>query len=131
MHTKTTILFITLLITALLAACSASSTPAPSADSANLVETEPSQTLEPTNPPEIAATATEAEIPQPTTTEAPVEAATLTPTPDYTLTPDTRLDAYYWRNWPLVPEVSENAKQIYLHGLEQGRDPNAPFLRCR
>ncbi len=120
MHTKTVLLWIILLVIALLTACGTSSTPTPSQ-----VEAEPSQPPEATNTPEIAAEATEADNPQSTATEAPVEVATLTPTPDYSPTPDTRLDAYHWRNWPLVPEVSENARQIYLRGLEQGHDPNA------
>lgn len=36
-----------------------------------------------------------------------------------------RLNPEDWREWPVVPAISENALQIYLHGLEEGRNPQS------
>ena len=46
-----------------------------------------------------------------------------TETPDYTPTPDTRIPPREWSRWPIIPEVSETAKQIYQQGLEMGNNP--------
>jgi len=37
---------------------------------------------------------------------------TLQPTQAFTTTPDTRLSPHYWREWPVVPELSETAQRI-------------------
>ena len=42
-----------------------------------------------------------------------------TPTPRPTLGPDE------WMTLPIVPEVTDTAREIYARGLELGRDPNA------
>jgi hypothetical protein len=39
-----------------------------------------------------------------------------------TNTPDTRLLPKYWAEWPLIPQVSERAKEIYRLGQEMGND---------
>ena len=36
-----------------------------------------------------------------------------------------RLNPEDWREWPVVPAISDNALQIYLHGLEEGRNPQS------
>ena len=53
-----------------------------------------------------------------------IVAVTPTETPDYTPTPETRIPAREWTRWPIIPVVSETAKQIYLQGLEMGNNPN-------
>jgi len=40
-------------------------------------------------------------------------------------TDEARLLPANWQEWPVVPEVTERAKDIYRIGLEQGRDPQA------
>lgn len=42
-----------------------------------------------------------------------------------TPTPDTRLLPRYWAEWPLIPTVSERAKEIFIHGQELGNNPHA------
>ncbi|NLW72085.1 MAG: hypothetical protein GXY37_04240 [Chloroflexi bacterium] len=41
-----------------------------------------------------------------------------------TATPDLRLDPADWMEWPVVPMISDRAKQIYNEGIEKGLDPN-------
>ena len=53
-----------------------------------------------------------------------VQQITPTMTPDYTATPDTRIPPREWSRWPILPEVSERAKEIYLEGLEKGNNAN-------
>jgi len=56
-------------------------------------------------------------------------AATPTPqateTPAYTATPDTRLAPGDWMKWQVIPQVSGTVLDIYRHGQELGRNPNA------
>lgn len=72
-----------------------------------------------------------AAIEQPSSTpeNTPTEAATETPlpteTPSYTATPDNRIAPEKWKTWSVVPEVSETVLDIYRHGRELGRNPNA------
>lgn len=79
-----------------------------------------------------ACTTAPAEIPQPETESTPapevtevvteeVAAATAetVPTPRPTLAPDE------WKNLPVVPEVTDTAREIYARGQELGRDPYA------
>lgn len=58
---------------------------------------------------------------QPATTPpaSPDPAPTPAPTPTSTLAPDA------WRDLPVVPTVSERARQIYRRGLAQGNNPRA------
>ncbi len=46
-------------------------------------------------------------------------APTLSPTPAPRLKPDT------WRLWPVVPEVTKRAKEIYRQGIAMGNNPHA------
>lgn len=46
-------------------------------------------------------------------------ASTATPTPDKRLKPED------WQEWPIIPEVTETAKEIYFKGLAMGNDPHA------
>jgi hypothetical protein len=50
---------------------------------------------------------------------------TSSPTPDYSPTPDIRLRPEQWQDWPIVPEISPRAVQIYEQGLMLGNDPHA------
>lgn len=50
------------------------------------------------------------------TTEDPTEQAP-------TSTADVRLDPEDWRNWPVVPEISEHAIDLYLQAVANGADP--------
>ncbi|GAB1471509.1 hypothetical protein MASR2M66_23870 [Chloroflexota bacterium] len=56
------------------------------------------------------------------TTQAATEIAAITqesaPTPHPTLAPDE------WMNLPIIPQVTDTAREIYQRGLEMGRDPN-------
>ena len=50
---------------------------------------------------------------------------TSSPTPDHSPTPDLRLRPEQWQDWPIVPEISPRAVQIYEQGLAMGNDPLA------
>jgi len=54
----------------------------------------------------------------PTDTAAPTQQ----PTPDFTPTPDTRHMPADWRNWPIVPKLSDWLKDVFSRGQEQGLD---------
>lgn len=67
--------------------------------------------------------------PEITDTPIPVEVrkvghfATRTPGPGYP-TPDNRPPASQWRQWPVVPEISDNAADIYWYGVQElGTNP--------
>ena len=47
------------------------------------------------------------------------------PQPTLTATADTRLLPEDWREWPVVPEVTETARAIYQQGIAMGNDPHA------
>jgi len=95
-----------LLVSVFLASCNGGAIPDP-----------PSATVFPTE--------TETQTPLPTLTRTatltPTVTLTLTPTP----TPDLRLPPEKWKEWPVVPEISPYAAQIYLNGLAQSNDPHA------
>jgi hypothetical protein len=80
--------------------------PAPPAGSA----ANPEQSDTPTNP----------EYPAPETSPSP---AVEQPTP--TAEPVNRLPPENWQEWPVVPVVSERAKEIFHEGLAMGNSPNA------
>ncbi len=46
-------------------------------------------------------------------------------TPALSATPDTRLPPEDWQDWPVVPQATGRARQIYQQGLAQGVDPHA------
>ncbi len=75
---------------------------------------QPSPTPAPTNTPE------------PTATPYIEPFATRTPGPGAP-TPDRRLPAEDWRDWPVVPEISDNAADIYRYGVEK-RGTNPKYL---
>ena len=70
--------------------------------------------------------------PEITDTPIPVEVrkvghfATRTPGPGYP-TPDNRLPASQWRQWPVVPDISDNAYDIYWYGVQE-LDTNPHYL---
>ena len=47
------------------------------------------------------------------------------PLPTLTATADTRLLPEDWREWPVVPEVTQTARAIYQQGIAMGNDPHA------
>jgi hypothetical protein len=53
---------------------------------------------------------------QPVPTETPQATASPTPRPSPA--------AEEWKTWPVIPSLSQNAKDIYLRGQAQGRDPH-------
>ena len=48
-----------------------------------------------------------------------------TATTYYTPTPDLRLKPEQWQQWPVIPEISPHAIQIYEQGLSMGNEPKA------
>jgi hypothetical protein len=78
--------------------------------------------------------------PAPAATESPSTAATASPSrveasntpapsatanPNVTSTPDLRLPPEKWQAWPIVPQISARALEIYQRGLALGNDPHA------
>ena len=61
----------------------------------------------------------------PTHDNNPVITVTPSPTDLPSATDDLRLPPEQWRDWPIVPIVSERVKQIYRVGLVNGNDPHA------
>ena len=63
----------------------------------------------------------------PTTIPSATPTATLTPTATTvpTATPDTRPLPAQWKTWPIVPQVTGRALEIYRQGLAMGNDPHA------
>jgi len=59
-----------------------------------------------------------------TSTPDPPFDATSMPT-SYPLISPTPLPVDYWMSLPILPTVSKNAREIYYHGIEMGRDPHA------
>ena len=51
--------------------------------------------------------------------------ATAIPAPTQTPTEDTRLKPEDWKNWPIIPEVTEKSREVYLLGKQSGVNPNA------
>jgi hypothetical protein len=81
-----------------------------------------SLTLEPT------ATPTLTETPTATFTDTPSPTLEPSVTPTITLTPlpvSLNLDPADWHNWPVVPIVTQRARQIYIIGQGLGNDPHA------
>ena len=64
----------------------------------------------------------------PTTEPTPIPSATTTPV--ITAVASTQTPQVFqrtvenWKEWPILPVVSDNAKAIYEHGLQLGTDPN-------
>jgi hypothetical protein len=104
---KCRMLLLFLLIAILLVSCSKNSTGnAAGATPTTLIELD-------TNTPEATATNAATNTPLPTET------------PSYTATPDTRMPPEQWKSWPVVPQISGTVLDIYQHGQELGRNPNA------
>jgi hypothetical protein len=73
-----------------------------------------------TSQPTFSPTPTESALPS----QVPEPSPTITPSP--TLLPaDLGLDPVDWKNWPVLPIVTERARQIYQLGLSLGNDPHA------
>jgi hypothetical protein len=80
-------------------------TASPAPPTASVLEGKPTQTSQ---------KATATAEPSPTPTPKP------TPSP----TPDTRLKPDEWQSWPVVPEATGRAREIYQAGLSMGNDPH-------
>ena len=63
----------------------------------------------------VAVTATLTKVAEKTDTQA------VTPSP----TVDSRMSPEDWRDWPVIPEVTDTAREIYRKGIEMGNDPRA------
>ena len=69
-------------------------------------------------------TATPTSTPVPLETRAAGHFQTRTPMPGYP-TPDTRLPAKNWRDWPVLPKITDNAADIYWYGVQElGTNPH-------
>lgn len=79
-------------------------------------------TPETTAPPPTVITATPASFSSVTPTPSP---AALPTNPNVTPTPDLRLPPEKWQAWPIVPQVSARAREIYQRGLALGNNPRA------
>lgn len=65
-------------------------------------------------------------VPEKTPTRKLTPTLAFTPTDSPTATPDTRLTARYWREWPVVPELSPHAQTILREALKNpDLDPHA------
>lgn len=104
-----------LLVTVFVAACQTDS-PA----SLPVSTPRPSWTSEPD--PTASATSAPTETLPPTPTGEPIAAPAPTSTP---LPAELGLDPADWHDWPILPIVPENARQIYLRGQTLGNDPHA------
>jgi hypothetical protein len=51
------------------------------------------------------------------------ESPSATPTIHLTPTPDLRPLPEHWQQWPVIPEISPNAIEIYWRGIAMGNDP--------
>ena len=90
----------------------------------------PEDTPAPEIPPTATATIQMPEYIEPTNTPVPVETrkvghfVTRTPGPGYP-TPDGRPLAKYWRDWPVLPVISDTAYDIYWYGVQElGTNPH-------
>ena len=92
--------------------------------------------FDPSDTPDAAATQTIVVIPEntatPEITETPIPVetrkvghfVTRTPEPGYP-TPDTRPPAALWQQWPVVPQISDTAADIYWYGVQElGTNPH-------
>ncbi len=124
--TSITRLLSLIFILALLAGCAAPGTSPATQPAANTASTPtgllpsveaPAASTEafPTNPPLVSTQSGSA------STDAPVAAVTS----PVTATPDTRLPPEDWQNWPVVPQATGRALQIYQQGLAQEVDAHA------
>jgi hypothetical protein len=84
-----------------------------------VISTEIQSTLQAAQTQTVASIPTD--TPLPTFTPTPPATETPTPTveflPTATATPDVRPSADEWANWPILPTLSENAKKIFWHGV--------------
>ena len=99
----------------LLASCSNTPDASPSENKNNSIETEANETIAENNSDEdLQAPSTE--VSNAYSTEMNEE----TPTPEYTLTPlpDD------WKDYPVIPNISAKALEIYYEGIKNGNDPH-------
>jgi len=108
--------FLSLVALFTLAACSAAQMQ-PASVHAQVPETGPSVTA---TPPPTAAAVNAVPAAAVAQTAAPTAAA---PTPQVSPTPRPTLAKNEWKKAPVIPTVSERARQIYQHGLSLGNDP--------
>lgn len=90
-------------------------TPAPVSSAAPPTQSAQNDLRQATSSPS-GATSTAPQV-QPSPTPRPTSTRVLSPTPDTRLLPE------QWREWPVVPAITNRAVQIYLQGLAQGNNP--------
>ena len=102
----------------------------PSATPTTSLFFDPSNTPEVTAEPEMIIIPANTATPEITDTPVPVEVrkvghfVTRTPEPGYP-TPDNRPLASQWRQWPVVPSISDTAADIYWYGVQElGTNPH-------
>lgn len=102
----------------------------PSATPTTSLFFDPSSTPEVTAEPEMIIIPANTATPEITDTPVPVEVrkvghfVTRTPEPGYP-TPDNRPLASQWRQWPVVPSISDTAADIYWYGVQElGTNPH-------
>ncbi len=69
------------------------------------------------------AAAAEADTPESPAAPALTDAPAPTQTPLSTATPDTRMKPEDWQKWPIIPEVTNKAREVYALGIELGVNP--------
>jgi len=91
---------------------------------------DPTATPEIPEEPELIVVPESTAIPESDATPVPVETrkvghfVTRTPEPGYP-TPDNRPPASQWRQWPVVPTISDTASDIYWYGVQElGTNPH-------
>ncbi len=60
---------------------------------------------------------TETSAPDGMTSSSPASTLVITPEDSLTSTPDTRPKPFYWREWPVSPDLSPKAQQILLNAI--------------
>lgn len=107
-------------------------TEVPSATPTAALFYDPSDTPEATATVPMIVVPSDTPTPESTDTSVPVETrkvghfVTRTPGPGYP-TPDNRPSAANWRQWPVVPEISDTAADIYWYGVQE-LDTNPHYL---
>ncbi|MBI9044489.1 MAG: hypothetical protein JEZ06_08390 [Anaerolineaceae bacterium] len=56
-------------------------------------------------------------------TKTIVKQTATAPQPEFTQTADMRLKPYQWGGWPIIPTLSQHAKDIYWQGIDNGNHP--------
>jgi hypothetical protein len=92
------------------------------------------RTAPPTIPPTIPPSSTDSPTPEPSITLTATDLSTPTFTLESTIPPTSTptplpevltLDPLNWKNWPVIPIVTQHAREIFLLGQSLGNDPHS------